>query len=121
MLIKFSITTDEMLLEFQTRDDAFIIWQNLQNMHETSDKSRVFFLKNIPFPIKMEALVDEEVLEEQVHEESCQEKEEGSEEAQHVENPDETLLSILPLDEDEVIQPFIPSAHENEEVIKEYK
>jgi hypothetical protein len=36
---------------------------------------------------------------------------------QHVENLDETLVSILPLDEDEVVQPCFPPAHEDEEVI----
>jgi hypothetical protein len=36
---------------------------------------------------------------------------------QHVENPDETSISILPLDKDEVVQPFFPPTHKYEEVI----
>jgi hypothetical protein len=51
-----------------------------------------------------------EALEENIHEESCQEDLDD-------EDPDETLVSILPLDEGEVLQPYLPPAHENEDMI----
>jgi hypothetical protein len=44
MLFKFFVT-DDMLREVQADDDAFKIWGHLKNMHNTSDKYRVFFLK----------------------------------------------------------------------------
>jgi hypothetical protein len=49
----------------------------------------------------------EEVLEEQIYEESCQED-------LHNEDPDETSVSIISLDEGEVV---LPPAHEDEEMI----
>jgi hypothetical protein len=45
---------DDMLPEVQIRDDAFTIWLTLWNLHETFDKGRAFFLKNILFSIEME-------------------------------------------------------------------
>jgi hypothetical protein len=57
MLIKL-LVTNEMLLEVQDDNDAFVmLWWNLLKMHETSDNSRVFLLRNILFSIKMEELV----------------------------------------------------------------
>jgi hypothetical protein len=53
MLIKLSVT-NEMLPEVQDGNDAFVMWGNLWKMHETSNKGRVFFLKNMLFSIKME-------------------------------------------------------------------
>jgi hypothetical protein len=58
----------------------------------------------------------EEVLEEQIHEESFQE-EEDPKEVQHPDEQDETLVSFLPLDEDEVVLPYLFPAHEDEEMI----
>jgi hypothetical protein len=40
MLIKLFVT-DEMLPEVQTGDNAFPIWQTLQNLHGTSNKGRL--------------------------------------------------------------------------------
>jgi hypothetical protein len=60
-----------------------------------------------------QALVDEEALEKEVHEESCEEKEEIFEEAQHVEKSDDTFISILPFYEDEVLQTIAHHAHQN--------
>jgi hypothetical protein len=44
-------------------------------------------------------------------------KKKNSDEVPHTENPDETSVSILLLDEDEVVQPCFPPAHKYEEVI----
>jgi hypothetical protein len=44
-------------------------------------------------------------------------KNKNSNEFQHVENLDETLMPILPLDEDEVVHPSFPPAHKYEEAI----
>jgi hypothetical protein len=59
---------------------------------------------------------DEDLIKEQIHEESCQEKED-LDEVQHPNEQKETLVFVLPLDEDEVVQPCFPPAHEDEEVI----
>jgi hypothetical protein len=53
MLIKLSVM-NEMLPKVQDGNDAFVMWGNLQDMHETSNKGRAFFLKNMLFSIKME-------------------------------------------------------------------
>jgi hypothetical protein len=58
----------------------------------------------------------EEVLEEQIHEEIFQE-EEDPKEVQHPNEWDETLVSFLPLDEDEVVFPYLFPTHEYEEMI----
>jgi hypothetical protein len=44
-------------------------------------------------------------------------KKKNSDEVPRTENLDETSVSILPPDKDEVVQPFSPPAHEDEEVI----
>jgi hypothetical protein len=54
---------------------------------------------------KEQALADEEMLEEQIYEESYQE---DPDEVSHVEDLDETFVSMLPLDEDEVFLPHFP-------------
>jgi hypothetical protein len=54
--------------------------------------------------------IAEEVLEEQIHEESCQED-------LNDEDSDETSVSIISLDEGEVVLPHLPPAHEDEEMI----
>jgi hypothetical protein len=46
MLIKLSVT-DEMLTEVQRGKTSSTIWTHLKNLHETSDKGRAFFLKNM--------------------------------------------------------------------------
>jgi len=51
-----------------------------------------------------------EALEEHVHEESSQKD-------LNYEEPDETSMSIIPLDEYEIVQPRFPPAHKDEEVI----
>jgi hypothetical protein len=55
MLIKLSVTNKK-LLEVQDGDDAFLMWGNLLKMHETSNKGRLFFLKNMLFSIKMDKI-----------------------------------------------------------------
>jgi len=52
MLIKMSITK-EMILQMQNARGASSIWTWLQEMHETSDKGRAFYLKNM-FLVQME-------------------------------------------------------------------
>jgi hypothetical protein len=39
----------------QDGNDAFVMWKNLRNMHETSNKGRVFFFENMLFSIKMDS------------------------------------------------------------------
>jgi len=56
------------------------------------------------------------LIKEPIHEESFQE-EEYLDEVQHPNEKKETLVTVLPLDEDEVFQPCFPPAHEVEEVI----
>ena len=49
------LVTNEMLLEVQDDNDAFVmLWWNLLKMHETSDKGRTLFLKNMLFSMTME-------------------------------------------------------------------
>jgi hypothetical protein len=55
------------------------------------------------------------MLEEHVHEESSKKKRNNFNEVQHVEDLDETSIFILSFDE--VVQPCIPPAQEDEEVI----
>ena len=52
MLLKLSMT-NEMLLEIQIRKNSATIWKHLKELHETLDKSRAFFLKNMLFSIMM--------------------------------------------------------------------
>lgn len=52
MLLKLSVT-DDMLLEVPPDKKNNEIWDHLKNVHETFDKSRVFFLKNM-FSIMMD-------------------------------------------------------------------
>jgi hypothetical protein len=56
------------------------------------------------------------VLEEQIHEGIFQE-EEDPKEVQHMDEQDETLVSFLPLDEDEVVLPYLFPTHEDKEMI----
>jgi hypothetical protein len=56
MMIKLFII-DEMLPEVQTRKSSLAIWKHLQELQETSDKSRAFFLKNMLFSIMMDVSV----------------------------------------------------------------
>lgn len=53
MLLKLSVT-NEMLPEVQTETSSATIWKHLKEMHETSDKGRAFFLKNMLFSMVME-------------------------------------------------------------------
>jgi hypothetical protein len=53
MLIKLSVT-DEMLTEVQTGKTSSTIWTHLKDLHETSDKGRAFFLKNMLFSMMMD-------------------------------------------------------------------
>eukprot|EP00253_Pinus_taeda_P017030 PITA_17030 len=53
MLLKFSVTDDQ-LPQIPSDKTTAEIWQHLKEMHETSDKSRAFFLKNQLFSIMME-------------------------------------------------------------------
>ena len=53
MLIKL-LVTDEMLLEVRTGKTSATIWKLLKGLHETSDKSIAFYLKNMLFSIQME-------------------------------------------------------------------
>jgi hypothetical protein len=52
MLIKLSVT-NEMLPKVHDGNDEFVMWGNLRDMHETSNKGTEFFLKNMLFSIKM--------------------------------------------------------------------
>jgi hypothetical protein len=47
----------------------------------------------------------------------CMKKNKNFDEVRHVKNLDETSVPVLPLDEDEVVQPCFPLAHEDEDVI----
>jgi hypothetical protein len=42
-----------MLPEVQTGKTSATIWKHLKDLHETSDKGRAFFLKNMLFSITM--------------------------------------------------------------------
>jgi hypothetical protein len=61
MLIKLSMM-NEMLPQVQNGNDTFVMWGNLQDTHETLDKSRAFFLKNMLFSIKMDEFDSEDHL-----------------------------------------------------------
>ena len=52
MLLKLSMT-DEMLPKIQIEKNFATIWKHLKELHETLDKSRGFFLKNMLFSIMM--------------------------------------------------------------------
>lgn len=52
MLIKLSITDDQ-LPQVSSGKIAAEIWSHLKGLHETSLKSRAFFLKNMPSTIMM--------------------------------------------------------------------
>lgn len=53
MLLKLSIA-DEMLPEIPSGKSAREIWKHLKDLHETSNKGRAFFLKNMLFSIMMD-------------------------------------------------------------------
>eukprot|EP00253_Pinus_taeda_P011625 PITA_11625 len=53
MLLKLFVTDDQ-LLQIPFGKTAAKIWQHLKELHETSDKSRAFFLNNQLFSIMME-------------------------------------------------------------------
>eukprot|EP00253_Pinus_taeda_P009126 PITA_09126 len=53
MLLKLSVTDDQ-LPQIPSGKTAAEIWQQLKELHETSDKSRAFFLKNKLFSIMMD-------------------------------------------------------------------
>lgn len=53
MLLKLSVT-DEMLSEVPSGKTAAEIWKHMKDLHETSDKSRAFFLKNMLFSMMMD-------------------------------------------------------------------
>jgi len=53
MLLKLSVTDDQ-LSQIPFGKIAAEIWQHLKELHETSDKSRAFFLKNQLFSIMMD-------------------------------------------------------------------
>lgn len=53
MLLKLSMTDDQ-LPQIPSSKTADEIWQHLKELHETSDKSRAFFLKNQLFSIMMD-------------------------------------------------------------------
>lgn len=53
MLIKLSVTDDQ-LPQVPTGKTAKEIWDLLKDLHETSDKSRAFFLKKMLFSIMMD-------------------------------------------------------------------
>ena len=53
MLLKLSVTDDQ-LPQISSGKTAAEIWQQLKELHETSDKSRAFFLKNQLFSIMMD-------------------------------------------------------------------
>jgi hypothetical protein len=53
MLIKLSMT-NEMLTEVQTGKTSSTIWTHLKDLHETSNKGRAFFLKNMLFSMMMD-------------------------------------------------------------------
>jgi hypothetical protein len=52
MLIKLSVT-DEMLPEVQNGKTTVVIWKQLKETHEISDKGQTLFLKNMLFSINM--------------------------------------------------------------------
>ena len=49
--------TNVMLPEIQTKKTSVAIWKQSKDLHETSDKGRAFFLKNIFFSITMDESV----------------------------------------------------------------
>jgi hypothetical protein len=51
MLSKLSVM-NEMLPEVQDGNDSFVMWGNLRDTHETSEKNRAFFPKNMQFQLK---------------------------------------------------------------------
>jgi len=53
MLLKLSVADDQ-LPQIPSGKTAAEIWQQLKDLHETSDKSRAFFLKNQLFSIMMD-------------------------------------------------------------------
>lgn len=53
MLIKLSVIDDQ-LPQIPSGKTAAEIWEHLKTLHETSDKSRAFFLKNMLFSIVMD-------------------------------------------------------------------
>eukprot|EP00253_Pinus_taeda_P007025 PITA_07025 len=53
MLLKLSVADDQ-LPQIPSGKTAVEIWQQLKELHETSDKSRAFFLKNQLFSIMMD-------------------------------------------------------------------
>ena len=53
MLLKPSVADDQ-LPQIPSGKTAAEIWQQLKELHETSDKSRAFFLKNQLFSIMMD-------------------------------------------------------------------
>ena len=53
MLLKLSVVDDQ-LPQIHFGKTATEIWQQLKELHETSDKSRAFFLKNQLFSIMMD-------------------------------------------------------------------
>lgn len=53
MLIKLSVT-NEMLPKLQIEGDAATIWKRLKDLHDTSNKGRTFFHKNLLFSHKMD-------------------------------------------------------------------
>ena len=53
MLLKLSIADDQ-LSQIPSGKTAAEIWTHLKGLHETSDKSRAFFLKNTLFSIVMD-------------------------------------------------------------------
>ena len=53
MLLKLSVVDDH-LSQIPSRKTAAEIWTHLKGLHETSDKSRAFFLKNTLLSIVMD-------------------------------------------------------------------
>ena len=53
MLLKLSVTDDQ-LPQIPSGKTTAEIWKHLKELHETSDKSRAFFLKNQLFSIMMD-------------------------------------------------------------------
>jgi hypothetical protein len=53
MMLKLYVT-NEMHLEVQTKKTSMAIWKHLKYLHETLDKDRAFFPKNMLFSIMMD-------------------------------------------------------------------
>jgi hypothetical protein len=93
---------------FPNDDEPLFMPEELYKLVIDQDQEGEFF-----YPIED----DEDLAEENIHEESFQE-DFNDEDPNEIQHPDEeTLLSMPPLDEDDIIQNFSPPAHEEENMM----